>query len=298
MSLLEIMDRESDCIEAIFQSFITLRNKTEIFLFFEGKDDFKYYISRLSPYTNNKDIKVFICKCKHNVIIMNEMINEQTINKPQNKLLFFVDSDYDENANVPDDIYVTSSYSIENYYFTDSAINRMLIGIIGYSSENSDDNRDFDKVFNLLKTKRREVIEEVIYSNAWYLLQIKKSNKGLGTPNLTPLNDYHVIKNISKIEELKILVDSSISIKDCEIEEAIIGLREKPLDRIRGKYFVQALKPFYKTVFQDAGKRQGRMYFSKKRKIHLNLSDLICELSGYADTPEDLIEYIKKKLSA
>ena len=41
MGLLEAMDNESDCIEVIFQSYIASKSKKDIFLFFEGKDDFK-----------------------------------------------------------------------------------------------------------------------------------------------------------------------------------------------------------------------------------------------------------------
>lgn len=44
------MEEESDCIETIFQSYITLKSTCTVFLFFEGKDDFKYYWCRLSPF--------------------------------------------------------------------------------------------------------------------------------------------------------------------------------------------------------------------------------------------------------
>lgn len=47
---LKQMEKESDCIETIFQSYITLKSTRTVFLFFEGKDDFKYYWCRLAPF--------------------------------------------------------------------------------------------------------------------------------------------------------------------------------------------------------------------------------------------------------
>ena len=48
MSLQASMEKESDCLESIFQSCVISKDKKEVFLFFEGKDDYKYYVSRLS----------------------------------------------------------------------------------------------------------------------------------------------------------------------------------------------------------------------------------------------------------
>ena len=57
-----------------------------------------------------------------NVLKVQEMISKQAAIEDDKKNLYFIDRDYDNNENIPDSIYVTSSYSIENYYFTDSAI--------------------------------------------------------------------------------------------------------------------------------------------------------------------------------
>ena len=59
MGLLDIMENESDCIESIFQSYISSKSKKDIFLFFEGKDDFKYYVSRVSSHIGDKEYGVF-----------------------------------------------------------------------------------------------------------------------------------------------------------------------------------------------------------------------------------------------
>ena len=297
MGLLDVMENESDCIESIFQSYISSKSKKDIFLFFEGKDDFKYYVSRVSSHIGGKEYGVFHCNCKMNVLTIQKMIVNQAAIQDNKKNLYFIDRDYDNNEDIPDSIYITSSYSIENYYFTDSAIKRMLIGVIGFSEESEEDSLDFEIVFNHIVNKRNVIIEEIIYANAWYSLQIKKSKDCGKFPQMTPLKEYNVIKNVKQICDLERLVEDSIETTELEMNNVIEVLKTNPVNEIRGKYFTQALTPIFRNIFQDAGKRHDRKLFSKKRKIHLNLSDIMCELSAYADTPPGLISYIKERLS-
>lgn len=297
MGLLDIMENESDCIESIFQSYISSKSKKDIFLFFEGKDDFKYYVSRVSSHIGDKEYGVFHCNCKMNVLTIQEMIANQAAIQDDKKNLYFIDRDYDDNENIPDSIYVTSSYSIENNYFTNSAIKRILIGVIGISEENEDDNLDFKVVYNHITSIRDKIIEEIIYANAWYSLQIKKSKHSVEHTQMSNLKEYSNIKNICQIQVLEKLVKNSLEINESEINKEIENLRLNPVSKIRGKYFTQALTPVFRDVFQDAGKKYNRKYFSKKKKIHANLSDIISELSAYADTPPELISYIRERLS-
>lgn len=297
MGLLDIMENESDCIESIFQSYISSKSKKDIFLFFEGKDDFKYYVSRVSSHIGDKEYGVFHCNCKMNVLTIQEMIANQAAIQDDKKNLYFIDRDYDDNENIPDSIYVTSSYSIENNYFTNSAIKRILIGVIGISEENKDDNLDFKVIYNHITSRRDEIIEEIIYANAWYSLQIKKSKHSVEHTQMSNIKEYSNIKNICQIQVLEKLVKNSLEINESEINKEIENLRLNPVSKIRGKYFTQALTPVFRDVFQDAGKKYSRKYFSKKRKIHANLSDIISELSAYADTPPELISYIRERLS-
>lgn len=298
MGLLEDMENESDCIEVIFQSYITSKSKKDIFLFFEGKDDFKYYVGRVSSYIDEKEYGVFHCNCKMNVLKIQEMISKKAAIEDDKKHLYFIDRDYDNNENIPDSVYVTSSYSIENYYFTDSAIKRILIGVIGFSEENKEDDLDFKTIFDYITNKRNEIIEEIIYANAWYSLQIRKSKHCEEFPQMTHVKEYRVIRNLKKICDFESLVTNSIKTTELEINNEIKELKINPVNKIRGKYFTQALTPIFRNVFKDAGKKNNRKLFSKKRTIHVNLSDIICELSAYADTPQELTSYIKKRMAA
>lgn len=296
MDLLEKMENESNCVESIFQSYITSKNEYKIFLFFEGRDDRSYYSSKITMFTE-EEVRSYLCNSKKNVLKIHAMISEQAAKKENKKTLYFVDCDYDNNKNISDSIYVTSSYSIENYYFTDSAIKRILKGVAGLSDENEIDKRDFEKTFEYLKGERDKIIEEVIYGNAWYSLQIKKSEKCSVAPRMSDLRDYDSIKNINSISELENKVKNPIRITDKEIYEEIEVIRINAVDKIRGKYLTQAMKPVFKKLFQDAGKKNNREWFNKRRVIRLVFDDILCELSTYADIPHQLRSYIKIRLS-
>ena len=213
MSLQTSMEKESDCLESIFQSCVISKDKKEVFLFFEGKDDYKYYVSRLSQYINNKEHAIYICECKNNVLKICDMINKQSSLVNNNKLLYFIDSDYNKNINISNDIYITSSYSIENYYFTDTAIKRMLIAICGISEEKEDDKKDLENVLNFFELNLNKIIDEIIFANAWYSLQVKNTEHLPNYPNLSKINEYNIIKNINNTEVLSKLVENSIEFR-------------------------------------------------------------------------------------
>ena len=291
--LIENMEQESECTEVIYLSYIASRSQKEVFLFFEGKDDFKYYFSRISPYLGNKSYGKYCCNSKNNVIKLHDMITKKTSNKYKNKLLYFIDRDFDRNESISKDIYVTSLYSIENYYFTDNAIKNIIYGIMGISDEIKEDIEDFTIAFNALIKKREEIIEEIIYWNAWYSLQIKKLDDKEKVPNLSSIKEYDKIKNLKKMIQLKELVPNAIELNEIEIHNEIEEIRKKPLEKIRGKYFLQGLSPFFKKIFQDIGRSQNREFFPRRRRITFNLSDLLNEFSCYAETPSELNEYIK-----
>ena len=62
------MSEEAECVEAIFMSFIQTKSSQKIFLFFEGKDDFKYYCPRISFICNDKEYNKYDCGGKENVL--------------------------------------------------------------------------------------------------------------------------------------------------------------------------------------------------------------------------------------
>ena len=295
MGRLEVMESESDCVEAIFVSYSDSKNTKDIFMFFEGNDDFKYYICRISQYIGNKEYAKYTCQSKKNVLEVYNMICKQSSIRDGQKNLYFIDSDYDCNDDVPKDIYVTTSYSIENYYFTDSAIRKVLIAKAGLSEEKREDRLDLEKILRYITEERNKIIEEIIYANAWYSLQMKKSKIRSNIPILSTLKNISAIREIHQICQLESQVYNSIDVTESEILEEINNIRKSPVNRIRGKYLLQALLPMFRNIFMDAGKKEGRKWFTVRRHVQPNLVDILSEFSAYADTPQELINYLEGK---
>ena len=298
MALLQKMEEECDCTEVIFQDYIQSRNTHKIFLFFEGKDDFKYYWCRISPFVGNQEYKKYVCNCKDNVVTVWKMINEKTRVRKEEKKLYFVDKDFEKKRTISDEIYMTPTYSIENLYISDNAIKSMIIGEWGLSGEMEEtDKHDFEIAINYLIEKRNEIIESMKYANAWYSLQYNKTKYNTSYPKLSAIKEYHVIKNINDKNVLKYLVPNSIELTDEEIEKEVKYLMEKPIERLRGKYFEQTLPSYIMKVFEDSNKKNNRKMFAKRRKVNINVGsdNMISVLSNYADVPSDLTLYIARK---
>ena len=297
MSLKETMVEEASGIEVIFKSFIENKKKMNYFLFFEGKDDSKYYTIRFSNISAKNEYYMYYCDGKKNVIEIYWKIKKNTIEDTNKSLLFFVDRDFDKYLELPDDIYVTDGYSIENYYFTDYAIRNLLKCEFNFQQSEKDDVEDFKKSLEFLKKERDLAIKKIIYTNAWYSLQVNKAYlQNIPKPKLYNIKEYSKIEGINCIPDLESKVKDCISVSEKEIEEEIKYLNEDPVMRIRGKYFEQIMSKKIDELFRDSNKRSERKILSKRRKISLliNRDAIISLFSQYADTPDSLRKYIIK----
>ena len=302
MSLRDKMSEESECVEAIFLSYVQNKSSQEIFLFFEGVDDFKYYCPRISFVCNDKKYKKYDCKCKTNVLRIHSMIINQAGKDNKAITMFFVDKDFDDNSNIDNDIYITPAYSIENLYFTDLAIENMIRAEMGLSEHSKDDENDFKAAYNYVINFRDNIIKDILYGNACYSLQIKKSHEmGGAKPNLSAIKRYDDIANISKFEDIREKIKNYIELSDDEIEEEYERLKSDAIRYIRGKYMLEKMPKCIQKIEEESNKganHEGH-WFSKKRRMRLNTSEstLISDLSNYAETPRCLINYIKERCS-
>lgn len=306
-SLLQEMWDSSEDIEAIFQEYILRKDEESlptIYCFFEGEDDYKYYISRIEAYVEEKEIIHFNCDGKDNVLTLHGMIKSGTADSHDNKLLFFIDRDFDKQKTDCKEIYTTPSYAIENFYITNTAFSKFLNGElkIGKSSLKDEDKLDFEKALNYFKDQRMDFITDTIMLNVWFSLQrnksinIPKENK----PKLSQLkNAYDKKINFPvDIEELKNLTLNYLEVTPIEIQSEKKRLMENAVYNFRGKYFEEFLYKVLTIIITDSNK--PKEIFSKKRRVNLTIgkNNLISNLSQYADTPQCLKRYLKESLTA
>ena len=302
MSRKDKMNDEADCIEAIFLSYTQTKSSQKMFLFFEGTDDFKYYCPRISILCNEKEYKKYDCNGKQNVLRIYDMITNQTQKDSKTIKMFFVDKDFDDNSNIDNEIYVTPTYSIENLYFTDIAIKKMILAEMGLSEHSKYDQVDFMTAYNYIIGYRNKIIKDMLYGNACYSLQIKKSlGMGISKPNLTPIKRYDEIVKILKPEDIESRIKGYIEISEAEIDTEYERLNSDSIRLIRGKYLFEKMPKCINKIVEESNKgvnHEGHL-FSKKRCMRLNTSEssLISDLSNYADTPKCLSEYIQERVS-
>lgn len=266
MSRKDKMSEEAECVEAIFLSYIQTKSSQKIFLFFEGIDDFKYYCPRIS-FVCNKKYKKYDCNCKKNVLRIHSMIINQAVKDNKIITMFFVDKDFDDNSNIDNDIYITPTYSIENLYFTDLAIENMIRAEMGLSEHSKDDENDFNAAYNYVINFRDNIIKDILYGNACYSLQIKKSHEmGGAKPNLSAIKRYDDIANISKFEDIRDKIKNYIEVSDDEIEEEYERLKSDAIRYIRGKYMLEKMPKCIQKIEEESNKganHEGH-WFSKK----------------------------------
>lgn len=126
--------------------------------------DMPYYSGIISGISNMQWTSIR-CKSKKNVIGIHDYIKEISIYSSYDKR-FFVDSDFDDDAKLDDDIYVTSAYSIENYYVTDECMRKVLE--TEYEIDPVVDHELYNKTIEHFKTKRDEFHKAILEFNAWY----------------------------------------------------------------------------------------------------------------------------------
>lgn len=300
MNLIEKMDEESECPETIFKEVIEKKKKYCVLAFYEGDDDINYYESRISVFIGNNTSFPFKCKGKNNVLLIHKLLKSKNIDLSHNKTLFFVDHDFEKGKKYSNDIYVTPCYAIENLYFTDNAFEKILHGFYKIDSLTAEDNMDFNNALRFLKDKRDSYIKEMLFSNAFYSLQMQKKEKTCQSIDLSPIKNFFDIRGITNLSELETKINHPFGLKTSEIKSEMDYLSTNPIKLLRGKYFEQAMtNDFRKLVEFCNNPKLSNGLFSKKRKNKTQLCEdnLLIIFSTYADTPNCLYNYLKNSLS-
>ncbi|WP_214849517.1 DUF4435 domain-containing protein [Exiguobacterium sp. s138] len=298
----EYMRRKRDKGIVIFHKFV-LKYKPKQrkpYCFVEGEDS-KYYLPRVSIVCKS-DPEFIRCDGKQGVL---EAFREIQKHKEyeNSSLLFFVDSDFDDSIN-SDLIYETPCYSIENLYTSATVFEKILSSEFNIN----DTEEDYRDALQIFINRQNEFHEAITALNAWifsykkhmertgeiiklhlknlslksHLVDIDLDNVNgkynlrdveslLGVPNIIPEQDFN-----SNFENLK-----------CCPHKAKI---------FRGKFELEFLKILLNKLIEDRNKKNDRKVFRNKGKISLTLNDnILTSLSIYAESPEDLYEYIEKQ---
>lgn len=274
------------------------RFSTETIWVFEGKD-VKYYAPRIE-YANEKRPRAIVyAGGKDKVLKLLAYFN----NNPelhQTKCAFIVDKDFDQQHPVNPALYVTPTYSVENFYATDTCLARILQGQFDLNCHKSEP--IIQKVCRLYKRWVSKFNRASLVFNAWISIQKVKPGYSLnlnniGIKNIVSLSwngknlEIKPLLNLTKIHKMfpDLPKVTATDIKN-EISRNFVG---DLMAKCRGKYLAEFMYSIIEKLISDA-RSHTPQFFDKKRTVTLAISkvNLLSDLCVYADTPGCLRTFI------
>ena len=114
---------DASVIYTRFTLLIPQFGEDSIYCFVEGYD-MPYYRSVVKHVCNKEPVGI-ICNGKKSVIAANLLIESKKEYRKYRKR-YFVDRDFDNNDSLPNTIFITDGYAIENYYLSDKCVSSIL----------------------------------------------------------------------------------------------------------------------------------------------------------------------------
>lgn len=306
MTYIEELRKGRDKATVAYQEFVlhTRNNLESLFCFFEGTrgSDNSYYVPRIKQYFNN--YQPIRCSGRKNVLKVHELIvahNEYD----KYKKAFFIDKDFNEETfifNPP--IFETPCYSVENLYVSHNVFSEILKNTLLIAETNP----SYQVALDLYKNRQAEFHHATILFNAWYacLIEIRNAaglETGVNLDDRMPKGfiDFS-LKSISSNYDYNKIKDAFPH--SLEVEPEILKKKIKEFESceqhkiFRGKYEMYFLLRMIELMLQDSV--NDRLFFLNKIKFifgeKLSNDQAIAVFSGYAETPQSLINYLKKIL--
>lgn len=268
-----------------------------LFVFYEGHDN-DYYYPRIQQYSS-LEVEPINCKGKSRVINIYKII----LAKPEyNKYKkgFFIDRDFDLNTDpILSNFYVTSGYSVENFYLSDNCMEQFLKQKFNFHAGDS-------LLSNLManyRKMRQQYFNAVLLFNTWYCsIRRKYGNtiKDICLETKMPVGfitcDYEncIVTQTYTLSTIGRKYPSSISfpISTLELQGSENYIKQNMLKHSRGKFCIRFLLKYIcylQKLFRD-----NTIYANHRRTLTISFDNIMSILSPYADTEKDLIDYIKK----
>lgn len=269
-----------------FMRKVSLYNDHVIYCIVEGYD-LPYYNVRIEAISGQK-CEFIQANGKKNVIALYDIIKSRP-EYSNLKQLYFIDRDYDLNENIPGDIYITSGYSVENFYVSKSSYAKILEGVFHIDITNP----KFYKCGTLFDDRLKDFISAVRDFCAWYrFIRINGIRASIKLGESFP-SEYAKIE-LSGIHRenysLEDLNNAYPDIPDVTQEQLDQELTNINIMSIRGKYVLQFIESIILFLVKDS--KNGKNYSESKIEFESNRKTLLTRLSAYADTPDCLRNYV------
>lgn len=290
-------------VSPIWMEYKLARSKKmkSFFCFFEGEDQ-KYYLPRIQKISSlpGEMINIFSCQGRSGVLKIKKKI--MTEEPESNNTLFFIDHDYSikKVENDIDNVFVTSHYSIENYYTTPSAFGRLIHTEAGLNSGNSIFERivgNYSSAFEKFEDKFKLINSWIFTLNA---LGISIKLKRIEVKDFFEIKDSNLVVKMGITFESLLTYykkrDKDFSLNNITEKEAKLAFNEN-LKANKIYYHGKMELTFFKLYLHDLINQNKKNELGEGRhldnvKINVNSDNLLSNWSYYADTDPQLREYV------
>lgn len=292
-----LVHEKNEAVSVPYMQFMLLvgeKGDSAFYYFVEGYDA-PYYQHRIRNVCELELIPIR-CNGKSKVLDVYSLVN--TDSYAMYKKAFFVDSDFDDNSHISEDVYVTPCYSVENFYVTSNVLSEILkceFGVLPTDGE-------FKEIINLFVRECEAFHNAIGEFNAWYAcMKSSKCADGISLDDSVPSEFVRLeIERIEKKYDLHKIQDKFAKdkpVSDADVSKMLIVLSNKPECSFRGKYEMQFFCKFLNFIIDDANHKRRRKYIKRKIKFQINRGLALSQLSHYADTPPCLSSYLAKRYS-
>lgn len=284
---------DASVIYTRFTLLIPQFGEDSIYCFVEGYD-MPYYRSVVKHVCNKEPVGI-ICNGKKTVIAANLLIESKKEYRKYRKR-YFVDRDFDNNDSLPNTIFITDGYAIENYYLSDKCVSSILE--TEFKISRVDNSLSYSKCMDLFHSEHEVFLEGISLFNAWY--SCLYNNPDWDRCSVSLDNSFPKEWLTLKIGE----ISYSYNLSDIEnkynkaphIEELVISNEKEELQAkgymfYRGKYEMQFLFNFLKFIQNEP--KKSRIYSVAPCSIPFNQDTMLSTFSQYADVSINLCNYLK-----
>lgn len=321
-----LMEEMAEDESVTFRSFLRKFKEAEgkLIFFLEGIDDLDYYLpifeANIGPHTE-KWVGL-VCYGRSNVFQLVKDLQCHTMQVYKDSHHFgFVDKDYHEvrDNSFPEKIYVTPTYSIENFYVTMSFFKKILRHKF-HLAENDPENNDFNICCENFSSRISEFISQVTELDALLrcnriMYEVNNVNSKINARDIN-LNDLFRISldEVSLKTDILTVLHKSIDDFDSNSLETsrqyYVGKDDSQLAKvIRGKFMFFFLHQYLfrlkednvkrtPTFFPDScrlsrGTKEDRRTFTKTRlTLNKESQDILSDLCQFADVPNCLTDFL------
>jgi hypothetical protein len=265
-----------------------------VVLLFEGEDE-KYYSARIP---NAIRYSAVICDGKSNVLKAMDLVDSNAVLKAA-KVFAFVDRDHDEVVN-KDRVYTTPVYSIENFYCSLMAFDRLVSAEFGIMC--NVDIAEYEHLYQNVYVPFLQSVSRIQKLSAWFMFQRDVEKRSASDVRLNA-NKININEASTKGNKglMKYIYEKCPKChrwnKDDKTKYISHDIHKEPLKYYRGKWILALYRPLLIKIINDA--RNNKMPIKTKKKPELQIQgDGIGALSQYADTPGCLTAFIHEIQSA